>query len=50
MFLSRSTSRLNIISKLEGIKGSGRSNKDRRDLKGHKRGIKTNKGIGFRIG
>ena len=50
MFLSRSTSRLNIISKLGEIKDSDRSSKDKRDLKRYKKGIKTNKRIGFRIG
>ena len=50
MFLFRTTSRLNIQSKLEEIKGLDRDNKDRRSTKRYKGGIKTNKGIDSELG
>ena len=45
--MSRSTSRLDIKSKLEKIKGIARNSKDRRDIKKYKKRIKANKGIGY---
>ena len=50
MFLFRSTSRLNIQSKLGEVKGLNRDSKDRRSTKRYKERIKANKGIDFRIG
>ena len=50
MFLFRSTSRLDIKGKLGEIKSLVRSVKNRRNVKGHKQGIKANKGIGSRLG
>ena len=45
--MSRSTSRLDIKSKLRKIKGIARNSKDRRDIKRYRRRIKANKGIGY---
>ena len=45
MLLFESTSRLNIQSKLQEIKGLDRDSKDRRSTKRHKKRIKANKGI-----
>jgi hypothetical protein len=50
MFLSRSTSRLYIKSKLRKIKGIGRNSKDRGNFKGYRRRTKANKGIGSKLG
>ena len=46
MFLFESTSRLNIQSKLEKVKGLDRNSKDRRSTKRQKGRIKANKGLG----
>ena len=45
MFSFRSTSRLNIQSKLEEVKGLDRNSKDRRSTKRYKGRIKNNKRI-----
>ena len=45
--MSKSTSRLDIKSKLKKIKGIARNSKDRRDIKRYRRRIKANKGIGY---
>ena len=50
MFLFRSTSRLDIKSKLRKIKGLTRNIKDKENLKRYKRRIKANKRIGSRLG
>ena len=50
MFSFESTSRLNIQSKLEEVKGLDRDSKDRRSTKRHKERIKTNKRIDSRLG
>ena len=49
MLLFRSTSRLNIQSKLEKVKGLDRDSKDRRSTKRYKGRIKTNKRIDSRL-
>ena len=49
MFLFRSTSRLNIQSKLGEVKGLNRNSKDKRSSKKYKERIKANKGIDFRL-
>ena len=49
MLLFRSTSRLNIQSKLGKVKGLDRNNKDRRSTKRYKERIKANKEIGSRL-
>ena len=49
MFLFRFTSRLNIQSKLEEIKGLDRNSKDRRSTKRYKERIKANKEIDSRL-
>ena len=46
----RSTSRLNIQSKLEKIKGLNRNSKDKRSTKRYKGRIKANKGIRSELG
>ena len=45
--MSRSTSRLDIKSKLKKIKGIARNSKNRRNIKRYRRRIKVNKGIGY---
>ena len=50
MFLFRSTSRLNIQSKLGEVKGLGRNSKDRRSTKRYKGRIKANKEIDSWLG
>ena len=45
MFLFRSTSRLNIQSKLREVKGLDRNSKDKRSTKKYKERIKANKRI-----
>ena len=50
MFSFGSTSRLNIQSKLEEVKGLDKDSKDRRSTKRYKRRIKANKGIASRLG
>ena len=49
MFLFRFTSRSNIQSKLEEVKGLDRDNKDRRSTKRYKGRIKANKRIDSRL-
>ena len=50
MLLFRSTSRLNIQSKLEEVKDLDRNSKDKRSTKKYKERIKDNKGIDSRLG
>ena len=50
MFSFRSTSRSNIQSKLEEVKGLDRDSKDKRSTKRYKERIKANKGIDSRLG
>ena len=49
MFSFRSTSRLNIQSKLEEVKGLDRDSKDKRSTKRHKGRIKADKRIDSRL-
>ena len=49
MFLFRSTNRSNIQSKLEKVKGLGRSSKDEKSTKRYKERFKANKEIDFRL-
>ena len=50
MFSFRSTSRLNIQSKLEEVKGLGRNSKDKRSTKRYKGRFEANKEIDSRLG
>ena len=50
MFSFGSTSRLNIQSKLEEVKGLDRNSKDRRSTKRHEGRIKANKGMNSGLG
>ena len=50
MFSFRSTSRLNIQSKLGEVKGSDRNSKDKRSTKRYKGRIKANKRIDSGLG
>ena len=49
MFLFGSTSRSNIQSKLEKVKGLDRNSKDRRSTKRYKQRVKANKGIDSKL-
>ena len=49
MFSFRSTSRLNIQSKLREVKGPDRNSKDKRSTKRYKERIKANKRIDSRL-